>query len=46
MEDGVPPKGEHTVDVAALTSRIADLEAENRHLHEVLHIRTVAAPAP
>ena len=32
-----------TVGVAALRRRITELEAENRYLQEVLHIRTVAA---
>ena len=32
-----------TVDIAALRRRITELEAENRCLQEVLHIRTVAA---
>jgi hypothetical protein len=45
-EEGASPSSEQTVDIAALTRRIAELETENRYLQEVLHIRTVAAPAP
>jgi sugar phosphate permease len=37
--------GDDDVDLDALRRRIAELETENRHLQEVLHIRTVAAPA-
>jgi hypothetical protein len=45
-EEGASSSSEQTVDIAALTRRIAELETENRYLQEVLHIRTVAAPAP
>jgi hypothetical protein len=45
-DDDGPENSDDTVDVAALRHRIAELEAENRYLQEVLHIRTVAAPNP
>jgi EmrB/QacA subfamily drug resistance transporter len=37
---------EDDVDVAVLQRRIAELENENRHLQEQLHIRTIAAKTP
>jgi EmrB/QacA subfamily drug resistance transporter len=43
-DQGDPPNGDDTVDVAGLQHRISELEAENHYLQEVLHIRTVAAP--
>jgi len=40
------PAAADDVDVAALQRRIAELETDNRHLQEQLHIRTVAASTP
>ena len=43
---GEEPAAADDVDVAALQRRIAELETDNRHLQEQLHIRTVAASTP
>jgi EmrB/QacA subfamily drug resistance transporter len=37
---------EDDVDVSVLQRRVAELESENRHLQEQLHIRTIAASTP
>jgi EmrB/QacA subfamily drug resistance transporter len=39
-------RADDDVDVSVLQRRIAELESENRHLQEQLHIRTVAASTP